>query len=95
MASTHTDEQLRGNASLLRQLFPEHTKTVPRIIAWSVILLLDLLLGAVVVWKLGIDLPELHRKMELLLQGAVLLGVSAGAFLAESLLWRTILRLFR
>ena len=38
----YTDYQNRGYVSILTTLFPEQTKTLPRIIVWSIIFLIDL-----------------------------------------------------
>ena len=42
---TYQDKQIQADAGLFRSLFPEQTKTIPRILVWSSILLLDLILG--------------------------------------------------
>ena len=41
----YTDQKNRAFSGILTSLFPEQTKTVPRILVWSVIFLLDLILG--------------------------------------------------
>ena len=38
----YQDQENRAYSSILTQLFPEQTKTLPRILIWSVIFLLDL-----------------------------------------------------
>ena len=39
----YQDQKNRAYSSILTSLFPEQTKTVPRIIIWSVIFLVDLI----------------------------------------------------
>ena len=41
----HTDQKNRAYSSILTTLFPEQTKTISRIIAWSIIFMVDLILG--------------------------------------------------
>ena len=41
----YTDQQNRGYAHILTTLFPEQTKTLPRILIWSLIFLMDLTAG--------------------------------------------------
>jgi len=39
----YQDQKNRAYSSIVTTLFPEQTKTMPRIIAWSIIFLLDLI----------------------------------------------------
>ena len=41
----YTDQKNRAYQGILTSLFPEQTKTFPRIIVWSLIFLADLILG--------------------------------------------------
>lgn len=41
----YSDYKNRGYMAILTSLFPEQTKTLPRIIVWSIIFLADLILG--------------------------------------------------
>ena len=41
----YKDRTIRADAGIFRSIFPEQTKNLPRIIVWSIILLLDLSLG--------------------------------------------------
>ena len=40
----YQDQENRAYSSILTTLFPEQTKTLPRILVWSVVFLLDLVL---------------------------------------------------
>lgn len=78
----------------LSSIFPEQTKAIPRIIVWSIIFIIDLGLAAFLVFQTGlIDL--LDGKLGSLLVTGLTLIVAGGLFWAESLIWKTILRLFR
>ena len=41
----YTDQKNRAYSSILTTLFPEQTKTISRIIVWSIIFMVDLILG--------------------------------------------------
>lgn len=78
----------------LSSIFPEQTKAIPRIIVWSIIFIIDLGLAAFLAFQTGlIDL--LDGKLGSLLVTGLTLIVAGGLFWAESLIWKTILRLFR
>lgn len=42
----YNDQKNRAYAGMFSDLFPEQTKTVPRIIVWSLILIADIVLAA-------------------------------------------------
>ena len=44
----YTDRQNRGYSNILTSLFPKQTKTLPRIIVWSFLFLLDLMIVSLV-----------------------------------------------
>lgn len=85
-----------------QSMFPEHTKTVPRILIWSVILIIDLIIGAMVVahfdlfaLRIMVGNMTLGDNFSRALALLVMIGVSGGLFLLESVIWTTFLRLFR
>lgn len=80
----YQDQENRAYSSILTTLFPEQTRTLPRILVWSVIFLADLILvvsGAAV----------LGRKPHLLL----LLCCLFGLFRLQGWLWEQACRLRR
>lgn len=50
----YQDYENRAYSGILTSLFPEQTKTLPRILVWSVILLLDLILVVAVTFRFGL-----------------------------------------
>ena len=90
----HTDKMHRGYNNLLTQLFPEQTKTLPRIIVWSIVFLLDLFLGAYVVYYLGLfdNFRDMNQMIFCLLP---LLAAIIGIFWLQGFLWGKIAALFK
>lgn len=79
----YTDQKNRAFSSILTTLFPEQTKTLPRILVWSFIFLLDLTLGVVAAFHYG-----LHDTF-LLLAGII------GVFWLQGVIWYSIKKLFK
>ena len=88
--NTVKDQQIRGYVSLLRGLLPEHTRTLPRIIVWSVVFLIDLVLGGLAMYYAQTTLG-----MEPNVAALIFFGVAAGSFGLESVIWLLALRLLR
>ena len=58
----YTDQKNRAYSSILTTLFPEQTKTLPRILVWSFVFLLDLTLGVAAALYFGLlHLEGRHR----------------------------------
>lgn len=85
----YQDRENRAYSHILTTLFPEQTKSLPRILIWSVIFLIDLILVVGGAFYLGL-LPSTSK-----LTGILLLVVVIGLFWVEGFLWSTFLRLFR
>lgn len=83
----YQDKENSAYSSILTTLFPEQTKTIPRILVWSLIFLADLILVAVGAYRF--DLLDSGSHALLLL--AVLLGI----FWIQGQIWQTCLKLFR
>ena len=84
----YTDQKNRAYSGILTALFPEQTKTLPRVIVWSVIFLADLIL----VFGLGYEYGLLDGFSKLY---TTLLGFAAVAlFWLQGRLWYTLARLF-
>ena len=85
----YTDQKNRAYSSILTSLFPEQTKTLPRIIVWSLVFLLDLILGVVGAFQLG--LLEIDSKLVAWLLIAAIFVV----FWLQGKIWYAIVRFFR
>ena len=71
--NTHTDVKNRAYSSILTTLFPEQTKTIPRILVWSIIFLPDLILGIGGAAYLGLlSFDRFRTSNELMLAGGLL-----------------------
>lgn len=84
----YQDQKNRAFSSLLTSLFPEQTKTLPRIIVWSIIFLLDLIAVAGGAYYLG--LMDSGSKITAVL----LIAVCVGLFWLEGVLWGAVTKLF-
>lgn len=81
----YQDQENRAYSHILTTLFPEQTKTLPRILAWSVIFLIDLVLTVAVFFRYGL----LEGKYNYLL----LLAAVFGIFWFQGYLWGILLKL--
>lgn len=85
----YQDQENRAYVSILKTLFPEQTKTLPRILVWSVIFLIDLI--AVVVGAFRLELLPFGHNAKL---GVfLLLAVVIGLFWLQGYLWGIFLKL--
>ena len=80
----YQDQENRAYSHILTTLFPEQTKTLPRILAWSVIFLIDLVLTVAVFFRYGL----LEGKYNYLL----LLSAVFGIFWLQGYLWGILLK---
>ena len=88
--NTYQDMENRAYSHILTTLFPEQTKTFPRIIVWSLIFLLDLTLGVAGAAHFGI-LQSGNPKVAALLLICAIVGI----FWLQGVIWYTIVKLFR
>ena len=89
----YTDQKNRAYSSILTTLFPEQTKTIPRIIVWSIIFLLDLILGVVGAMYLGVFQPDKFNNTNGMMLGAGLLIVAiVGVFWLQGAIWYSIVK---
>lgn len=94
--NTHTDVKNRAYSSILTTMFPEQTKTIPRIIVWSIIFLLDLILLVVGTIHFGLlELGQFNSMRNLTLPGILLLVVLFGIFWLQGFVWYTIVKFFQ
>lgn len=85
----YQDQKNRAYSNILTSLFPEQTKTIPRIIVWSFIFLADLIIAAGFAFSLG--LLEQAPK----LAAALLIAVSIAAFWLQGVIWGMLCKLFK
>ena len=92
----YTDQKNRAYQSILTTLFPEQTKTVPRIIVWSIIFLVDLILGIGGAAYYGLlQFDKFRTSNELMLAGGLLVLVIAGVFWLQGFLWYKIVNFLK
>lgn len=84
----YEDQKNRAYSNILTSLFPEQTKTVPRIIVWSVIFLADLI--AVIGGTFSLGLLDNASKITV----GLVIAACIGLFWLEGKLWYGIPRLF-
>lgn len=92
----YTDQQNRGYAHILTTLFPEQTKTLPRIIIWSLIFLADLIIGVVLAVHFGLYQFDNYGNQTTMLLGSLLpiLGIIC-IFWLQGIIWGAITKFFR
>ena len=92
----YTDQKNRAYQSILTTLFPEQTKTVPRIIVWSIIFLVDLILGIGGATYFGLlQFDKFRTSNELMLAGGLLVLAIAGVFWLQGFLWYKIVNFLK
>ena len=84
----YQDQKNRAYSSILTSLFPEQTKTLPRIIVWSIIFLADLI--AVIGGAFSFGLMDVFSKITAVL----LFAVCVGLFWLQGVIWGAITKLF-
>lgn len=87
--NTHQDMENRAYSGILTSLFPEQTKTIPRIIVWSIIFLLDLI--AIIGGAFRLGLVSFGSKIGTVL----LLAAVVGVFWLQGFLWTGAMKFFR
>ena len=92
----YSDQKNRAYQSILTTLFPEQTKTVPRIIVWSIVFLTDLILGIGGAAYYGLlPFERFRTSNELMLVGGLLVLVILGIFRLQGFLWYKVADCFR
>lgn len=92
----HQDMENRAYSSILTTLFPEQTKTLPRIIVWSIVFLLDLILVVGYAVHLGLLQFENYTSMNQMFLPVILLFIVLLAiFWLQGFIWRIFMKLFR
>ena len=92
----YTDQKNRAYQSILTTLFPEQTKTIPRIILWSIIFMADLILGMGGAAYYGLLQFDRYRTSnELMLVGGLIFLVIVGIFWLQGFVWYKIVNYFK
>ena len=92
----YQDQQNRAYSSILTTLFPEQTKTLPRILVWSVIFLIDLTLMVFGAYYLGLVSFGGYRDSDQMLLGTLpLLAAPVFLFWLQGWLWGLVCRLWK
>ncbi len=84
----YQDQKNRAYSSILTALFPEQTKTIPRIIIWSLIFLVDLI--AIIGGSYALGLLENFSK----LTAVLLIVICVAVFWLQGVIWGWISKLF-
>lgn len=84
----YQDQKNRAYSNILTSLFPEQTKTLPRILVWSVIFLADLI--AVLGGAFSLGLLEDFSKITV----GLLVAACIGLFWLQGFLWGAIAKRF-
>ena len=92
----YTDQKNRAYQNILTTLFPEQTKTIPRVILWSIVFLVDLILGIGGAAYYGLlQFDKFRTTNELMLVGGLLVLVIVGIFWLQGFLWYGIVKFFK
>lgn len=92
----YTDQKNSAFVSILTGLFPEQTKTLPRIIVWSLIFFADLVLGIVGAVHYGwIQFGNYSSQSQLSLAVSLLVLAIIAVFWLQGKIFYGILKLFR
>ena len=86
---THQDQENRAYSRILTSLFPEQTRTLPRILVWSLIFLADLCLVILGCYRLEILFLMFEHKLLTLLPFAAVFAL----FWLQGYVWRIFLKL--
>ena len=78
----------------LREWFPEQTKSIPRIILWTIVYILDVILVFFLAGMLGFSIVGIPYQIQTVIAGLYLI-VALVLFWMEASLYNRILRWFR
>lgn len=92
----YTDQKNRAYSNILTTLFPEQTKTIPRIIVWSIVFLLDLILGIGGAVRFGLlEFGKYSSMNNMTLAAGLLLVAIVGVFWLQGVIWYGAVRFFQ
>lgn len=84
----YQDQKNRAYSNILTSLFPEQTKTLPRIMIWSIIFLADLIAVIGGVFYFGLLNPFSK------ITAGLLIVICVGLFWLQGVIWGAITKLF-
>ena len=90
----YTDQKNRAFSRILTTLFPEQTKTLPGILSWSVIFLIELTAFVFAIMQLGL-LDWCNDQSTMLLAAGVFVVAFLGVFRLQGWVWNKLMGLFR
>lgn len=92
----YSDQKNKAYQNILTTLFPEQTKTIPRIIVWSIIFLADLILGIGGAVYLGLlQFDRFRTTNEMMLVGGLVVLIIVGIFWLQGFIWYTVVNFFK
>lgn len=92
----YSDQKNRAYTSILTSLFPEQTKTFPRIIVWSLIFLADLILGIVGATYFGLlRFTELRSQNQMMLSASLVIAAIVAIFWLQGKIWYGLINYFK
>lgn len=92
----YTDQKNRAYSGILTTLFPEQTKTLPRIIVWSIIFFLDLTIGIFAAVHFGLLQPgSFNSTNDMMLGSLLILAAIFAIFWLQGKIWFGIVNFFK
>lgn len=92
----YTDQKNRAYQGILTSLFPKQTKTLPRIIVWSLIFLLDLAIGIGAATYFGLlQFGEYRSQNQMMLSAGLVIAAIVGIFWLQGKIWYAIVNYFQ
>jgi len=92
----YTDQKNRAYSSILTTLFPEQTKTISRIIAWSIIFMVDLILGIGGAAYFGLlQFGNYSSTNSMMLSAGLLIVAIIGIFWLQGKIWYAIVNVIK
>ena len=92
----YSDQKNRAYQSILTSLFPEQTKTFPRIIVWSLIFLTDLILGIGGATYFGmLRFDEFQSQNQMMLASGLAFVAIVAVFWLQGKIWYGLVNYFK
>ena len=92
----YTDQKNRAYSSILTTLFSEQTQTIPRIIAWSIIFMVDLILGIGGAAYFGLlQFGNYNNTNSMMLSAGLLIVAIVGVFWLQGKIWYAIVNVIK
>ncbi len=92
----YSDQKNRAYSNILTSLFPEQTKTVPRIIVWSIIFLLDVILIIAGAFYFGwLQYGNYNSQNHMKLVAGLLIVAIVGVFWLQGKIWYGLVRWYQ